>query len=159
MWCFKGEELDLLQRHEITTAEKSFTRHINFTQGSHVIEVEDAFRDNTVHVEPFMSRYMSIHQTTWRLFVCYSEKFYRLIRFLTNFLHGSKFINKPTRTLSSFNKQRIRSRTPCVFLFLNHKNMFFSKRRGIYRYHFSMRDSFHDRDERILLWHIQDILL
>ena len=157
MQCFKGEELDLLQRHEITTAEKSFMCHSNFTQGSHVVEVD--IINNTVYVEPFMSRYMSIHQTTWQLFVCYSEKFYRFIRFLTNFLHGSKFINKPTRTLSSFNKQRIRSRTPCVFLYLNHENIFFSKRRGIYRYHFSMRDSFHDRDERILLWHIQDSLL
>ena len=157
MQCFKGEELDLLQRHEITTAEKSFMCQSNFTQGSHVVEVD--IINNTVYVEPFMSRSMSIHQTTWQLFVCYSEKFYRFIRFLTNFLHGSKFINKPTRTLSSFHKQRIRSRTPCVFLFLNHKNIFFSKRRGIYRYHFSMRDSFHDRDERILLWHIQDILL
>ena len=157
MQCFKGEELDLLQRHEITTAEKSFMCHSNFTQGSHVVEVD--IINNTMHVEPFMSRYMSIHQTTWQLFVCFSAKFYRFIRFLTNFLHGSKFINKPTRTLSSFNKQRIRSRTPCVFLFLNHKNIFFSKRRGIYRYHFSMRDSFHERDERILLWHIQDILL
>ena len=39
MWCFKGEELDLLQRHEITTAEKSFMCHSNFTQGSHVVEV------------------------------------------------------------------------------------------------------------------------
>ena len=157
MQCFKGEELDLLQRHETTTAEKSFMCHSNFTQGSHVVEVD--IINNTMHVEPFMSRYMSIHQTTWQLFVCFSAKFYRFIRFLTNFLHGSKFINKPTRTLSSFNKQRIRSRTPCVFLFLNHKNIFFSKRRGIYRYHFSMRDSFHERDERILLWHIQDILL
>ena len=157
MWCFKGEELDLLQRHEITTAEKSFMCHSNFTQGSHVVEVDIV--NNIVYVEPFMSRYMSVHQTTWQLFVCFSEKFYRFIRFLTNFLHGSKFINKPTRTLSSFNKQRIRSRTPCVFLYLNHKNIFFSKRRGIYRYHFSMRDNFHDRDERILLWHIQDILL
>ena len=157
MWCFKGEELDLLQRHEITTAEKSFMCHSNFTQGSHVVEVD--IINNIVYVEPFMSRYMSVHQTTWQLFVCFSEKFYRFIRFLTNFLHGSKFINKPTRTLSSFNKQRIRSRTPCVFLFLNHKIIFFSKRRGIYRYHFSMRDSFHERDERILLWHIQDILL
>ena len=64
MWCFKGEELDLLQRHEITTAEKSFMCHSNFTQGSHVVEVDDAFRNNTVHVEPFMSPYMSIHQTT-----------------------------------------------------------------------------------------------
>ena len=124
MQCFKGEELDLLQRHEITTAEKSFMCHSNFTQGSHVVEVD--IINNTVYVEPFMSRYMSIHQTTWQLFVCYSEKFYRFIRFLTNFLHGSKFINKPTRTLSSFNKQRIRSRTPCVFLFLNHKNIFFN---------------------------------
>ena len=123
MQCFKGEELDLLQRHEITTAEKSFMCHSNFTQGSHVVEVD--IINNTVYVEPFMSRYMSIHQTTWQLFVCYSEKFYRFIRFLTNFLHGSKFINKPTGTLSSFNKQRIRSRTPCVFLFLNHKNIFF----------------------------------
>ena len=43
MWCFKGEELDLLQRHEITTAEKSFMCHSNFTQGSHVVEVDDAF--------------------------------------------------------------------------------------------------------------------
>ena len=54
MWCFKGEELDLLQRHEITTAEKSFMRYGNFTQGSHVGEVDNAFRNNTVHAEPFM---------------------------------------------------------------------------------------------------------
>ena len=64
MYCFKGEELDLLQRHEITKAEKSFMYHSNVTQGSHVVEVDDAFRNNTVHVKPFMSRYMSIHQTT-----------------------------------------------------------------------------------------------
>ena len=64
MWCFKGEELDLLQRHEITTAEKSFMCHSNFTQGSHVGEVDSAFRNNTVNAEPFMSRYMSVHQTT-----------------------------------------------------------------------------------------------
>ena len=64
MWCFKGEELDLLQRHAITTAEKSFMCHSDFTQGSHVVEVDDTFRNNTMHVEPFMSRYMSIHQTT-----------------------------------------------------------------------------------------------
>ena len=64
MWCFKGEELDLLQRHEITTAEKSFMRHSNFTQGSHDVAVDNAFRNNTVHVEPFMSRYMSVQKTT-----------------------------------------------------------------------------------------------
>ena len=62
MWCFKGEELDLLQRHEITTAEKSFMCHSNFTQGSHVVEVDDAFRNNTVHVEPFMSPCLFIKQ-------------------------------------------------------------------------------------------------
>ena len=28
---------------EITTAEKSFMCHSNFTQGSHVVEVDDAF--------------------------------------------------------------------------------------------------------------------
>ena len=49
MWCFEGEELDLLQRHEITTAEKSFMCHSNFTQGSHVGEVDNAFRNNTVN--------------------------------------------------------------------------------------------------------------
>ena len=64
MWCFKGEELDLLQRHKLTTAKKSFMCHINFTQGSHVVEVDEAFRNNTVHVEPFMSRYTSVHLTT-----------------------------------------------------------------------------------------------
>ena len=36
---FQREELDLLQRHEITTAEKSFMCHSKFTQGSHVVEV------------------------------------------------------------------------------------------------------------------------
>ena len=60
MWCFKGEELDLLQRHEITTAEKSFMCHSNFNQGSHVVKVDNAFRNNTVHVDPFMSRYMCV---------------------------------------------------------------------------------------------------
>ena len=79
MWCFKGEELDLLQRHKLTTAEKSFTCHSYFTQDSHVVEVDDAFRNNTVHVEPFMSRYTSVHPTTWRLFACFSAKFYRFI--------------------------------------------------------------------------------
>ena len=64
MWYFKGEELDLLQQHEITTAEKSFMCHSNFTQGSHVVEVDNAFRNNTVHEEPFMSRHMSVHHTT-----------------------------------------------------------------------------------------------
>ena len=59
---FKREELDLLQRHETTTAEKSFMCHNNFTQGSHVVEVD--IINNTVYVEPFMSRYMSVHQTT-----------------------------------------------------------------------------------------------
>ena len=43
MWCFKGEELDLLQRHEITTAERSFMCHNNFNQGSHVVKVDNAF--------------------------------------------------------------------------------------------------------------------
>ena len=52
MWCFEGEELDLLQRHEITTAEKSFMCHSNFTQGSHDVDVDNAFRNNTVHVGP-----------------------------------------------------------------------------------------------------------
>ena len=110
MWCFEGEELDLLQRHEITTAEKSFMCHSNFTQGSHVVEVDDAFRNNTVHVEPFMSRYIAIYCIFIKQrdsYSCvFSAKFYRFIRFLTNFLHGSKFINKPTRTLSpSMNKE------------------------------------------------------
>ena len=41
-------------------------------------------------------------------------------------------------------------KTVC-FLYLNHKNIFFSERRDMYRYHFSMRDNFHYGDERILL--------
>ena len=41
-----------------------FSMRDNLIISSHVVEVDDAFRNNTMHVEPFMSRYMSIHQTT-----------------------------------------------------------------------------------------------
>ena len=37
------------------------------------------------------------------------------------------------------------------FTYLNYENIFFSERRGIYRYHFLMRDNFHFGDEQILL--------
>ena len=40
------------------------------------------------------------------------------------------------------------------FTYLNYENVFFSERRGIYRYHFLMRDNFHFGDEQILLWQI-----
>ena len=51
----------------------------HFFWSTSVVEVDDAFRNNTVHVEPFMSRYTSVHHTTWQLFACFSAKFYHFI--------------------------------------------------------------------------------
>ena len=40
---FKGEDHNLWQRQEIKTAEKLSVRHDNFTQGAHVVRLDNAF--------------------------------------------------------------------------------------------------------------------
>ena len=107
MWCFEGEELDLLQRHEIRTAEKSFMCHSNFTQGSHDVDVDNALRNNTVHVDPSchdICLFVKQRDRCLRVFL-----FYRFIRFEQISCLVRNFINKPTWTLSSFNEQRMLS--------------------------------------------------
>ena len=48
MRCFKGEERNLLQQHEITTSEKVFIFHSNFIQGFHVVEIDNTFQTSAV---------------------------------------------------------------------------------------------------------------
>ena len=80
--------------------------HSSFTQGSHDVDVDNAFRNNTVYVEPFMSRYMSVQKTTWQLFVCFSAKFYRFIRFeQISYLVQNLLTNRLQRYHLSMNKE------------------------------------------------------
>ena len=131
------------ERNSIFCNDTSFTCHINFTQGSHVVEVD--IINNTapdacyiIHSSIFHFSFNS-HPTPFNL-----NEFQQRDRNDPNYYVQLIIFTLTDPVTDPFKK-------PCVFLYLNHKNIFFSKRRGIHRYHFLMRDSFHDRDERNLL--------